>query len=47
MKELDISPISRIEGHLDFKIMIEDHKVVDAKAIGARSEEHTSELQSH
>ncbi len=35
MKELDISPISRIEGHLDFKVMIEDHKVVDAKAIGA------------
>ncbi len=35
MAELDLSPITRIEGHLDFKINVENGVVTDAKAIGA------------
>ncbi len=36
MKEIDLSPITRIEGHLDFKVVIDEENVVkDAKAIGA------------
>jgi len=34
-KVIDLSPISRIEGHLDFKIEVENNIVTDAKAIGA------------
>jgi len=35
MTEIDLSPITRIEGHLDFKVDVEEGKVKDAKAIGA------------
>ncbi len=32
---LDISPITRIEGHLDFRVEVDDGKVTDAWATGA------------
>lgn len=35
MAEIDLSPITRIEGHLDFKVDVEDGVVNDAKAVGA------------
>lgn len=35
MTEIDISPITRIEGHLDFEVDVEEGEVEDARAIGA------------
>lgn len=34
-KRIDISPITRIEGHLDFSVEVDDGKVVEAWASGA------------
>lgn len=34
-KVIDISPITRIEGHLDFRIEVDDGKATDAWAMGA------------
>jgi uptake hydrogenase large subunit len=35
MKTIDLSPIARIEGHLDFEVDVDGGKVEDARAIGA------------